>query len=271
MAAIERSAPRSALARLAQPAVLASAAIGLAFLAAWEWLPGALGVPRFIIPPASAVGEELMFMLARENLVYHTAVTAASVVIGFALGAALGAAIGYALAISPTAEFALSPYILALQIAPKVAFAPLFVMWFGFNLVPKVLVATLIVFFPVMVNVLSAVRAIDRDQINLGRAFNATRLELFWKIEVPASMPALFAGLRIAATLAVIGVIVGELVGGSVGLGYLLAFGQGQANTPMVFGVIIMLTAIGLVAYLAVVVAEARVLHYMPKRDFASR
>jgi NitT/TauT family transport system permease protein len=262
---------RAPLAMLAQPALWVSVAIGVAFLAAWEWVPAALGVPRFVIPPASAVADELMFMLARENLVYHTAITTASVVIGFALGAALGAAIGYALAISPTAEFALSPYILALQIAPKVAFAPRFVMWFGFNLVPKILVATLIVFFPVMVNVLSAVRSIDRDQINLGRAFNATRLELFWKIEVPASMPALFAGLRIAATLAVIGVIVGELVGGSVGLGYLLAFGQGQANTPMVFGVIIMLTLIGLVAYLAVVAAETRILHYMPKRDFASR
>jgi NitT/TauT family transport system permease protein len=263
--------PRARVAMLAQPAIWASAAIGIAFLAAWEWLPGALGVPRFVIPPASVVGEELMFMLARENLLYHTAITATSVVIGFVLGAVLGAAIGYALAISPTAEIALSPYILALQIAPKVAFAPLFVMWFGFDMRPKILVATLIVFFPVMVNVLSAVRAIDRDQINLGRAFNATRLELFWKIEVPASMPALFAGLRIAATLAVIGVIVGELVGGSVGLGYLLAFGQGQANTAMVFGVIIMLTLIGLVAYLAVVAAEARVLHYMPKRDFGSR
>jgi NitT/TauT family transport system permease protein len=263
--------PRSMLAWLAQPAVWVSVAIGLAFLAAWQRLPGLLGVPEFVIPPASAVGWELLRMLREEQLITHTEITAASVVMGFAFGAALGAAIGYALAISPTAEFALSPYILALQIAPKVAFAPLFVMWFGFNLVPKILVATLIVFFPVMVNVLSAVRAIDRDQINLGRAFNATRLELFWKIEVPASMPALFAGLRIAATLAVIGVIVGELVGGSAGLGYLLAVGQGQGNIAMVFGVIIMLTAIGLVAYLAVIVVEARVLHYMPKRDFASR
>ncbi|MFX5526299.1 ABC transporter permease subunit, partial [Acinetobacter baumannii] len=90
-------------------------------------------------------------------------------------------------------------------------FAPLFVMWFGFTVYPKILVAVLIVFFPVMVNVLGAVRTIDRDQINLARAFSASRLEVFWKIEIPASMPALFSGLRIAATLAVIGVVVGEL------------------------------------------------------------
>jgi NitT/TauT family transport system permease protein len=103
--------PRSMVARLAQPAVWVSVAIGLAFLAAWQWLPGFLGVPEFVIPPASAVGQELLRMLAQEDLVYHTEITAASVVMGFAFGAALGAAIGYALAISPTAEFALSPYI----------------------------------------------------------------------------------------------------------------------------------------------------------------
>jgi NitT/TauT family transport system permease protein len=252
---------------LAQRATWVSVLIGIVFLLAWQYLPGLLGVPRFVIPPASDVWEEMLHMFARERLLTHSGVTLASVVVGFALGALLGAVIGYALGVSPTAEFVLSPYILALQIAPKVAFAPLFVLWFGFTPTPKILVAMLIVFFPVMINVLSAVRNIDRDQINLGRSFSATRWELFWKIEAPASMPALFSGLRIAATLAVIGVIVGELVGGNLGLGYLLAFGQGQANTPMVFVVIIMLTLIGLVAYLAVVAVEARVLHYLPRRD----
>jgi NitT/TauT family transport system permease protein len=254
---------------LARPDIIGSALIGIVFLAAWEWLPGLLGVPRFIIPPASEVWSEFLYMLQREQLLLHTAVTMASVAAGFTLGALLGMIIGYALGMSATLEVVLSPYILALQIAPKVAFAPLFVMWFGFTVYPKILVAMLIVFFPVMVNVLGAVRTIDRDQINLARAFNATRGELFWKIEVPASMPPLFSGLRIAATLAVIGVVVGELVGGNVGLGYLLVFGQGQANTPMVFVVILLLTLIGLVAYIAVVLVEARVLHYLPRRELA--
>jgi NitT/TauT family transport system permease protein len=254
---------------LARPDIIGSALIGIVFLAAWEWLPGLLGVPRFIIPPASEVWSEFLYMLAREQLLLHTAVTMASVAAGFALGSLLGVIIGYALGMSATLEVVLSPYILALQIAPKVAFAPLFVMWFGFTVYPKILVAMLIVFFPVMVNVLGAVRTIDRDQINLARAFNATRGELFWKIEVPASMPPLFSGLRIAATLAVIGVVVGELVGGNVGLGYLLVFGQGQANTPMVFVVILLLTLIGLIAYVAVVLVESRVLHYLPRRELA--
>ena len=263
--------PPSPLARaFARPDIVGSILIGIVFLAAWQWLPGFLGVPRFIIPPASEVWSEFLYMIDREQLLMHFAVTMASVAAGFALGALLGMIIGYALGMSSALEVVLSPYILALQIAPKVAFAPLFVMWFGFTVYPKILVAMLIVFFPVMVNVLGAVRTIDRDQINLARAFNATRAELFWKIEVPASMPPLFSGLRIAATLAVIGVVVGELVGGNSGLGYLLVYGQGQANTPMVFVVILLLTLIGLIAYIAVVLAESRVLHYLPKRELAA-
>jgi NitT/TauT family transport system permease protein len=176
--------------------------------------------------------------------------------------------IGYTLGMSPTAEFVLSPYILALQIAPKVAFAPLFVMWFGYTVYPKIVVAVLIVFFPVMINVLGAVRTIDPQMINLAQSFSATRWQIFRMIEFPASMPPLFAGLRIGSTLAVIGVVVGELVGGNIGLGYLLVFGEGQANTAMVFVVIILLTAIGIIAYIAVILLERRILHYMPRRKF---
>jgi NitT/TauT family transport system permease protein len=205
-------------------------------------------------------------MLAVNHLMFHTGVTAAEVIAGFILGSLLGAVFGYLLGMSPTAEFALSPYILALQIAPKVAFAPLFIMWMGFTVYPKILVAILIVFFPVMVNVLTAIRGIDPDLINLARSFTASRAQIFWKIEFPSSMPPLFASLRIGATLAVVGVVVGELVGGNFGLGYLLTFGEGQANTPMVFVCILMLTLIGGIAYLAVIWLEQRVLHYVPAR-----
>ena len=240
----------------------------LAFLAAWEWLPGALGVPEFIIPPLSNVAAEFVRMLETERLVFHTGVTLLEVIIGFGIGSLLGMFIGYTLGMSPTAEFVLSPYILALQIAPKVAFAPLFVMWFGYTVYPKIVVAVLIVFFPVMINVLGAVRTIDPQMINLAQSFSATRWQIFRMIEFPASMPPLFAGLRIGSTLAVVGVVVGELVGGNIGLGYLLVFGEGQANTAMVFVVIILLTAIGIIAYIAVILLERRILHYMPRRKF---
>ena len=244
----------------------ASLALFVVFLAAWQWGPGLLGIPHFIVPPLSMVFEEALRMWQVSGLPFHTGITAAEVLIGFALGSLLGAAIGYLLGISPTAEFALSPYILALQIAPKVAFAPLFILWMGFTIYPKILVAILIVFFPVMINVLTAVRGVDPDLINLARSFKATRAQIFWKIEFPASMPPFFAGLRIGSTLAVVGVVVGELVGGNSGLGYLLAFGEGQANTPMVFVAILLLTLVGGIAYLAVILIERRVLHYMPAR-----
>ena len=243
----------------------ASVVLFVVFLAAWEWGPGLLGIPAFVVPPASAVYTEFVRMLSVNHLMFHTGVTAAEVIAGFILGSLMGAVFGYLLGMSPTAEFALSPYILALQIAPKVAFAPLFIMWMGFTVYPKILVAVLIVFFPVMVNVLTAIRGIDPDLINLARSFTASRAQIFWKIEFPSSMPPLFASLRIGATLAVVGVVVGELVGGNFGLGYLLAFGEGMGNTAMVFVAIVILTILGIVAYSVVVLAERRVLHYMPR------
>ena len=244
-----------------------SALVALLFLAAWQWLPGWWGVPEFVLPNASKTWDELFRIYGSERLLWHSGITALEVVIGFVLGAALGAAMGYALGLSPQIEAILSPYLLALQIAPKVAFAPLFVMWLGYTIYPKILVAILIVFFPVLINVLTAMRNLDADMINLARSFSATRLQVFFKVQCPATLPSLFSGLRIASTLAVIGVVVGELVGGNMGLGYLLVFFEGQGNTAGVFVVIGALTLIGILAYYAVVIAENRVLHYLPSAE----
>jgi NitT/TauT family transport system permease protein len=240
-----------------------SFAVLVVFLWMWEYVPGWLGVPQFVLPPFSQVVQEAVRIWDAERLMWHAGITAAEVVIGFILGSALGAIIGYALGISPRVEAILSPYLLALQIAPKVAFAPLFVMWLGYTIYPKILVAVLIVFFPVLINVLSAMRAMDSDLINLARSFSATRFQVFRMVEFPTTMPPLFSGLRIASTLAVIGVVVGELVGGNMGLGYLLVFFEGQGNTAGVFVIIGALTVIGILAYYAVVLAEKRVLHYL--------
>jgi NitT/TauT family transport system permease protein len=235
------------------------------FLLAWEFVPPALGVPRYIIPTASQTWNELLLMIPRHNLLKHFASTVSMTILGFVIGSLFGAVAGYLLGMSAFWERVLSPYLLALQIAPKVAFAPLFIMWFGYTAWPKLLVTVLIVFFPILVNVLQSMRTIDRDQINLARAYSMSRAQIFWKIEFPASMPALMAGLRIGATLAVIGVTVGELVGGNTGLGYLITYGEGQANAAMVFNAIILLTLIGIVLYAAVAWAEQRILHYIPR------
>ena len=249
------------------PGAGASLALFVVFLAAWEWAPGLLGIQKYIIPPLSDVAREAVRMWQVNHVLMHTGVTAGEVLAGFVVGSLLGAFIGYLLGMSPRTEVALSPYILALQIAPKVAFAPLFLLWMGYSVYPRILVAVLIVFFPVMVNVLTAIRTVDPDLVNLARSFKATRGQIFWKIEFPASIPALFAGLRIGSTLAVVGVVVGEFVGGDFGLGFLLTFGEGQANAPMVFVSIVLLTVIGSLAYLAVVLTEQRVLHYLPARE----
>jgi NitT/TauT family transport system permease protein len=255
------------MAGLASPSaiLIGSIAFGIMFLVAWQFVPPALGVPSYIIPTVTDLARELARMVARENLLVHILSTASIAAAGFVIGSLLGAAMGYVLGMSIFIEKVLSPYILGLQIAPKVAFAPLFIMWLGYNAWPKLLVTILVVFFPILVNVLQSMKTVDRDLVNLARAYSMSRMQIFWKIEVPSSMPALMAGLRIGATLAVIGVTVGELVGGNTGLGYLITFGEGQANTAMVFNAIVLLTLIGIVLYGVVAAIEARVLHYIPR------
>ncbi|MCB1388164.1 MAG: ABC transporter permease [Rhodobacteraceae bacterium] len=252
---------------LAKNHTLAGIVILAVLLLVWQFLPPAMGVPKFIIPTPTDMLTELGRMYRREDLIANTLSTAFYTALGFAIGSALGAAIGYLLGLSEFWERVLSPYILALQIAPKVAFAPLFIMWFGYNATPKLLVTVLIVFFPVLVNVLAAMKTVDRDMVNLARAYSLTRWEIFKKVEFPSTMPNLMAGLRIASTLAVIGVTVGELVGGNTGLGFLISYGGGQANAAMVFNSIVLLTIIGIVLYSALVWAEERLLHYLPKKD----
>jgi len=264
--ALEHPAPTPRAGMAAPSSILfGSLAFGIAFLLTWQFLPPALGVPSYIIPTVTDLARELVRMAQRENLLLHVFSTVTIATAGFVIGSFLGAALGYILGMSVFIEKVLSPYILGLQIAPKVAFAPLFIMWLGYNAWPKLIVTILVVFFPILVNVLQSMKTVDRDLINLARAYSMNRLRIFWKIEVPASMPALMAGLRIGATLAVIGVTVGELVGGNTGLGYLITFGEGQANTAMVFNAIVLLTLVGIVLYAAVAMIEARVLHYIPR------
>ena len=207
-------------------------------------MPGSSTIRCFI--PASPIGEVLA---------------------GFILGSLLGALIGYLLGMSPTAR--VRAVALHSRFADRAEGRLRAVVHFvdGLHRLSKILVAILIVFFPVMVNVLTAVRGVDPDLIDLARSFKATRTQIFWKVEFPTSMPPMFAGLRIGSTLAVVGVVVGELVGGNQGLGYLLSFGEGQANTPMVFVSIVMLTLVGGIAYLGVIIAERQVLHYLPSRS----
>jgi NitT/TauT family transport system permease protein len=162
---------------LALPA--ATLAVAAVVLLAWEFLPPALGVQKYVIPTVSDMAAEMGRMWVAEDLLMHTASTALWAVVGFIAGALFGAAFGYLLGLSPLWEKVLSPYLLGLQIAPKVAFAPLFIMWFGYNATPKLLVAVLIVFFPILVNVLQSMRVADRDLVNLARTYSMSRAQVF--------------------------------------------------------------------------------------------
>ncbi|MFC6669851.1 ABC transporter permease [Marinobacterium aestuariivivens] len=246
---------------------MASLMVAIAMIAAWEFLPALLNIPSYIIPTFSETMKELGYMYSNNDLLGHTLSTFQMTALGFIIGSALGAVLGFLLGASQLLEKVISPYILALQIAPKVAFAPLFIMWFGYTAWPKLLVTILIVFFPILVNVLQSMKTIDRDLINLARAYNLSRFQIFMKIELPSSLPNLLAGLRICATLAVIGVTVGEMVGGNIGLGFLISYGEGQANAAMVFNAIALLTLIGILLYSIVVWMENRILHYIPRAE----
>ena len=209
-------------------------------------------------------------MVQRENLMVHVVSTATIATAGFVIGSLLGAAMGYMLGMSVLIENVLSPY------HPRPADRAQGRVRAAVHHVARLQRSgrsswsrVLVVFFPILVNVLQSMKTVDRDLINLARAYSMTALQIFWKIEFPASMPALMAGLRIGATLAVIGVTVGELVGGNTGLGYLITFGEGQANTAMVFNAIVLLTLVGIVLYGAVTMIEARVLHYIPRAHVA--
>ncbi len=207
----------------------------VAFLALWQGVVWLGGYPSFILPPPVAVVERLDDLLADGSLWFHAGVTLREVLAGLGLGTLVATLLGYGLAHSPVAERLLTPYIVASQSVPTVAIAPLLVIWFGTGLLSKVLVCALIVFFPILVNTVVGVRSVGRELRDLMRTLEASRWQMVWLLEVPAALPVFLGGLKVGATLAVIGAVVGEFVASNRGLGYLLKQGQQLYDTPLVF------------------------------------
>jgi NitT/TauT family transport system permease protein len=143
----------------------------------------------------------------------------------------------------------LNPYIIASQAMPKLALAPIFVMWFGFGILPKVIIAALIAFFPLFENTITGLNEVDPDKVELFRSLNATPWQVFAKLRLPNAVPFLFAGLRVAVVLSVVGAIVGEYVGANRGLGALIIASQGTMDTPLMFAVFVVLTVLGYALY----------------------
>ena len=234
----------------------------LAGVLAWYLIARYSGIPNFILPSPVSVWTRFLKTLSDGSLIYHTAITLIEIVLGLLAGATFATIVGYILAKSRSLERILSPYLVASQAIPIVAIAPLLVIWLGDGILSKVVICALIVFFPVLVNTIVGIRAVPTALYDLMNSLHASRSQILWKVEVPASLPVFLGGLRVGATLSVIGAIVGELVDAEEGLGFLLQLGDFQYDTPMVFVAVFMLIALALMLYGIVILLEKRFLKW---------
>ncbi|MDE2951120.1 MAG: ABC transporter permease [Chloroflexota bacterium] len=230
----------------------------VALLLLWQLITSAEIYPAFIVPPPAAVGRALIEALQSGLLLKHLAVTLEEMFLGLILGLGIGLSIGYAIAKAPILEYTLSPVIVAFQSTPIVAYAPLLVIWFGSGPTSKIVTTAVIVFFPSLVNIIVAVRAVSPNLRDLMRSLNATPWQTFRQLELPSALPVVLAGLKTSATLAVIGAVVGEFVTQGSGLGYLVTSARNQYDTPLVIVTVLTMTAIALSLYSFVVLLEWR-------------
>ena len=239
---------------------LLSLVLLLAVLAAWYGLVQWRRLPPLVLPLPTAVARALVQNLLDGFLWPHLWVTLSEILLGFSGGSVLGIGLGSLVALAPLAQRVLNPYIIASQAMPKLALAPLFVIWCGFGIAPKALIAALIAFFPLFENTLTGLSAIDTETLDLFRMLGASRWQVFSKLLLPNAVPYLFAGLRVAIVLSVVGAVVGEYIGANKGLGALIMASQGMMDTTLMFAVFIMLTLVGIVLYQLVVYCERLVL-----------
>jgi NitT/TauT family transport system permease protein len=235
-------------------AILYPLAVVLAVLAAWEAGTRMFAVPAFLLPPPSAVASS--FMANASLLLFHGWVTTTEIVLGFVLSIVVGIPLALAIFLWPIFSRSILPLLISSQAMPKVAVAPLLLVWFGFGLLPKVLIAFLIAFFPIVISTAVGLSSIEPEKIHLARSMGFGGAATFFKIRLPNALPAIFGGLKISITLAVVGAVVGEFVGGDAGLGYLLMVANGSMDTQLLFAGIIALTFLGVALFLLVELAE---------------
>ena len=229
-------------------------------LLAWQLLVALGNFPGFILPAPQQVALRFIQAVRDGSLLRHSAVTLLEVLSGLCLGLGVATGLGYLLARSLPLERLLSPYIVASQAVPIVAIAPLLVIWFGPGMFSKVLICALIVFFPVLINTVVGVRSVPADLRDLLRSLRATRWQTLRLLEAPAALPIFLGGLRVGATLAVIGAVVGEFVGAKNGLGFLINVGRGLYDTALVFVAVFTLVAMALMLYGLVAWLESHLL-----------
>ena len=242
-------------------------AVGCAvlLLILWEAAVVLGDIPSIILPPVSSV---LAVMVAKAPLyLTHSLATLAEVMIGFIAATLAGVLLGTLIASSALLGNALYPMLIATQVMPKVAIAPILIIWFGFGIMPKVVLTALIAFFPVVINTIVGLNATSRENMYLFRSMGASGLQTFFRLRLPGALPVFFGGVKIASTLAVIGAVVGEFAGADEGLGYLLMVQVGLSETAAAFGSVLYLTLLGLIVFGIVAVIERLVMpSHMLKR-----
>jgi NitT/TauT family transport system permease protein len=241
-----------------RPELLLIPLVFVVFTAAWELGTRLFDVPAYILPPPSDIVRSLSLQLSSGRYWGHVWVTGQEALLGFIIGCGSAFVLGVAVSQFRLVEKTIYPYVVAFQTVPKIALAPLFVIWFGFGITSKVVVAALVCFFPMIVNVIEGLRSADADQIEMMRSLGASKAQIFTKVQFPSSLPFVFAGLDIGIIFAIIGAVVGEFVGARAGLGYLLLQYIYNFNTAGLFGALVTLSAMGLLGHAIVRFAQRR-------------
>jgi NitT/TauT family transport system permease protein len=241
------------------PPWLGSVILFLLFLGVWELYVRAFHVSALILPPPTAVFAAWIVSLAKAETWYHTWITVWETILGFFFASLAGVGLGALLAKMPRLEKMLNPFIVATQVVPKVALVPLFVVWFGFGLTSKVVIASVLAFFPILLNTLLGVKSVDRGHREVLTSLNASRWQSVTQLEFPSALPYILTGMEIGVVLSIIGAVVGEYLGGNEGLGNLAVRDMNSYDTTALFAVIIHLALVGFIFY-AAIVALRRVL-----------
>jgi NitT/TauT family transport system permease protein len=224
----------------------------------WEASCRAFGLPSFLLPSPSDIAARLY---SKADLYpIHTWVTLYETLAGFGLAVIVGVVAAALIVMTPAVRDVVMPLLLIAQIVPKVAIAPILLIWFGYGLMPKVIIAFLVAFFPIIVNMASGLTSVERELLELGRSLEANRWQIFWKFRVPSALPELFSGMKIAITLAVIGAVIGEFVGGNRGLGYLIIIANQELDTALAFAALLILSVAGIILYALIELAERLVI-----------
>ena len=236
-------------------------------LALWEWAARAGMVAEYIVPAPSVIVRHTI--ATHRLLLYHTYITAVEIALGFLLAVVGGIGLAMAMVYVRTVEHVVYPWIVVSQVIPKVAVGPLLLMWLGFGLFPKVIIAFLVAFFPILVGAMVGFRSVEQEPLFLMRSMGADRWHMFRHVQAPTALPSIFAGMKVAITLAVVGAIVGEFIGANVGLGYLLLFANGVIDTKLLFAALLMISLLAMVAYWVVAFAEKLLIpwHISVRRD----